>query len=402
MAGGESLTFAELDAAAARAARRLAAMGVVAGSVVATTLPAGRAFAELLHALPRLGAILAPLDARSSVRIDADLRVAAPLEGEERDVELRTTVDLDAVHSVIHTSGSGGRAKPIMLSYSNHHASALACAERLGSRADDRWLSLLPPFHVAGLAILIRAAVGAVTAVVHERFEPQAARAALEAGESTLVSLVPTMLARLRELGFDSAPALRAILLGGGPIPSELLEWAAGAGLPVVPVYGMTETASLVAAGSPGEAVRGAELATSDEGEILVRGPMASRAALAADGWVHTGDLGRIDDQGRLHVQGRSKELIVTGGENVSPVEVEDVLLSHPAVGDAAVAGIPDPEWGEAVTAFVVLRRPAGEQELIEHCRARLAGFKVPRRIEQVPGLPRSPAGKLLRREILP
>lgn len=369
---------------------------------MATTLPPGRAFAELLHALPRLGAVIAPLDPRAGVRLESDLLVDAPVEGDERDVDLRTRVDPEAIHSVIHTSGSGGRAKPVELSYGNHHASALACAERLGQNHDDRWLSLVPASHVAGLAILIRAALGAVTAVVHERFEARAAREALEAGEGTLVSLVPTMLSRLRELGFERAPAVRAILLGGGPIPSEQLEWALAAGLPVVPVYGMTETASLVVAGSPGEPVRGAELAISAAGEILVRGPMAARGALAPDGWVHTGDLGRIDEHGRLHVQGRVKELIITGGENVSPVEVEDALLSHPAVADAAVAGLPDPEWGEAVTAFVVLRDPAGEDELMEHCRARLAPFKVPKRIEQVPGLPRSPAGKLLRREIVP
>ena len=131
------------------------------------------------------------------------------------------------------------------------------------------------------------------------------------------------------------------------------------AGIPAVPVYGMTETASQVVAGSPGPARCGASSCESRDGEILVRGPMVARGALAPDGWLHTGDLGRLDEQGRLHVEGRQKELIVTGGENVAPLEVEQALLTHPAVADAGVAGLPDPEWGEAVTAFVVLREPA-------------------------------------------
>jgi O-succinylbenzoic acid--CoA ligase len=217
-----------------------------------------------------------------------------------------------------------------------------------------------------------------------------------------MVSLVPTMLARLREAGLERAPALRAALLGGGPMPHGLLEWAERSGLPVVPVYGMTETASQVVAGIPGTPLPDVELSISEEGEVLVRGPMVARGALGPDGWLHTGDAGRLDEDGRLHLTGRISELIVSGGENVAPAEVEEVLLSHPAVADAAVLGLPDPHWGEAVTAFVVLREPTTEVELIDHCRARLAAYKLPKRIEQVPGLPRNRAGKLLRDEILP
>jgi acyl-CoA synthetase (AMP-forming)/AMP-acid ligase II len=140
-------------------------------------------------------------------------------------------------------------------------------------------------------------------------------------------------------------------------------------------------------------------IAPSD-GEILVRGPMVSEGALAEDGWLHTGDRGSLDASGRLTVEGRLKNLIVTGGENVAAEEVERVLCDHPAVTDAAVIGLPDPEWGEAVTAFVVLNADA--PDLLDHCRANLAAFKVPKRIEQVPGLPRNAAGKLLRSELIP
>lgn len=396
---GGTLTYGQLRAGAERMARRLAARGVGEGSLVATTLPAGRDFAELLHALPRLAAAFAPLDPRAPARVDA-LLVDAPVEGEEADVGLRDRVDPDGLHTVIHTSGTTGTPKPVELTYGNHFASAMSSAENLGVDPGDRWLSPLPAFHVGGLAVLLRSAIYATTAVVHNGFDAEAVRD--ELATATLASLVPTMLARVRGAGLDSAPALRALLLGGGPIPAELLEWASAAGLPVVPVYGMTETASQVVAGIPGRPLPGVELAISDGGEVLVHGPMVSRGALAPDGWLHTGDSGELDAEGRLTVTGRVKELIVSGGENIAPAEVEAALLEHPAVTDAAVLGLPDPDWGEAVTAFVVLSAPATADELIEHARERLAPFKVPKCVEQVPGLPRNPAGKLLRAEIVP
>jgi o-succinylbenzoate---CoA ligase len=233
--------------------------------------------------------------------------------------------------------------------------------------------------------------------VIHERFDVERVKAALEAGEVTLASLVPTMLVRLREAGLRAAPGLRAIALGGGPIPAGLLEWAQETGIPVTPVYGMTETCSQVVAGSPGRPLRGVELRIGAGGEILVRGPMVAARELSPDGWLHTGDLGRLDEHGRLHLEGRLKELIVTGGENVAPLEVEQILLRHPAVADAAVTGRPDTEWGEAIVAFVVLREPAEQEELRTWCRERLAPHKVPKHVEFVGSLPRSPGGKLVR-----
>jgi O-succinylbenzoic acid--CoA ligase len=136
------------------------------------------------------------------------------------------------------------------------------------------------------------------------------------------------------------------------------------------------------------------------DGEILVRGPMVARGAVSEDGWLHTGDLGRLDADGMLHVEGRMKELIVTGGENVAPLEVEQALLAHPAVADAGVAGRPDPEWGEAIVAFVVLREPAGAAELLAWCRERLAPHKVPKSVHPVAELPRGATGKLLRERL--
>ena len=142
------------------------------------------------------------------------------------------------------------------------------------------------------------------------------------------------------------------------------------------------------------------ELSVSSEGELLVRGPMVSRGALAEDGWLHTGDRGRIDPDGSLTVEGRLKDVIVTGGENVACAEVERVLEDHPAVVEAAVVGVPDTEWGEVVTAYVVLSNGVADAELIDHCRQQLAAYKAPRAIHAVESLPRNAAGKLLRREL--
>jgi O-succinylbenzoic acid--CoA ligase len=379
------LTYAELHARTDELARRL---DVVPGQALRAPARASLDLAVLLHALPRRGAALEPQPAGASA-------APPPFGGDQ--FELRLDHPPEAVHTVIRTSGTTGEPKRVELTHANHAAAAATAADAVGAEPGDRWLCPLPLHHVGGLNILVRSAIQGTTAVLHKRFDPARVQAVLEAGEVTLVSLVPTMLARLRDAGLRTAPGLRAVVLGGGPVPAGLLDWAASAGIPVTPVYGMTETCSQVVAGIPGRVLRGTELRISDDGEILVRGEMVARGALAADGWLHTGDRGRLDEQGLLHVEGRIKELIVTGGENVAPLEVEQVLLTHPAVADAGVAGLPDPTWGEAVTAYVVLSAPVADGELEAWSRDRLEPFKVPKAIRTVPGLPRNAAGKLLR-----
>ena len=406
-AAGER-SYAELAEGARRTARMLAARGVARGDRVATTLPPGAAFAELLHAMPLLGAVLVPLNTRLS---DGELRrqtedaapalvVEAPLEGAEAE-PAPVAVEPGDPFTLLFTSGSTARPKPVLLSYANHAASAHAAHARLPLGGDDRWLCVLPLFHVGGLAILVRCAIAGACAVVHDGFDAEAVRRSLEDGEATVASLVPTMLRRLAAAGLARAPALRAALLGGGPIPADLLDWARGRGIPVLPTYGMTETASQVVTGEAGEPagrpLPGVDLRIGAEGEILIRGPMAAAGALGEDGWLHTGDRGRLDPDGRLHVEGRLKDVIVTGGENVAAGEVEEVLLAHPAVEDAGVAARPDPEWGEVVVAHVVLSRSTADAELAAHCRARLAPYKVPKTFVRHAELPRNAAGKLLR-----
>jgi o-succinylbenzoate---CoA ligase len=224
-----------------------------------------------------------------------------------------------------------------------------------------------------------------------------------------VLSLVPTMLLRLLEAGADlSRP--RAILVGGGPVPEDTLRAALERDATVVQTYGMTETCSQVTTLAPADARRklgsaGRPLLTThvriEAEEILVQGPTVAPGTADAGGWLHTGDLGWIDEEGFLYVTGRRSDVIVTGGENVMPAEVEAVLLAHPAVEDAAVVGRPDPEWQEAVCALVVQDGEVSEGELRDHCAGVLAPFKVPKRIEFVSGLPRTPSGKLLREELM-
>ncbi len=411
MADGLTLSYTQLAERADQAARRLAALGLGPGDRVAVLLAPGAEFAAVLHGLIRLGAVLVPVNARLSagerdwVIADsgASLVVDEPLSGDEADVAPRPEIDPEAPHCVIYTSGTTSRPKPVVLTYANHLASARASAANLGVQPDDTWLGVLPLFHVGGLQVLLRSAVYGTTAVIEPGFDADRVRSLLEAGDVTLASFVPTMVGRLREAGWESAPRLRAALIGGGPVPRDLLEWAADRGLPLLPTYGMTETASqIVTAAGPGAGARplpGVELRTAPDGELLVRGPMVSAGALAEDGWLHTGDRGHVDPEGFVHVEGRIGDTIITGGENVAAAEVEDALLSHPAVRDAGVVGRPDPEWGPVVVAYVVADG-VEEGELIAHARERLAGYKLPKEIHRRDELPRNAAGKLLRRRL--
>ena len=226
----------------------------------------------------------------------------------------------------------------------------------------------------------------------------------LREGDITLVSLVPTMLARVLDAGGRPGPRLRRVLLGGGPVPPALMRRAADAGFPVSQTYGLTEACSTVTLAEPGDLETAGPRAPrhrpdrAADGEILISGPTVVGEWDA----LRTGDLGRLDDEGRLTVIGRKSDTIVTGGENVAPAEVEAVLEEHPGVAEAAVFARPHPEWGESVIALVVPRR-RGRPERRRAARARrraARGYKVPKSFELVTRLPRTPSGKLLRREL--
>ncbi len=416
-----TVTYAELEAEATWVARRLAAYGVRREATAALTMHPRREEVVLLHALMKLGAVAMPLNPQltdaereavlASERPAVDLNDAAELTQTEADLPLLGEHDMDDLQTKILTGGSTGEPRQVGLTYGNFLFSAVGSAFNIGVEPADRWLCCLPLSHVAGLSIVLRSVIYGTTAVLLDGFDTDQVASTLTSGGITVLSLVPTMLLRLLEAGADlSAP--RAILIGGGPVPEGALEEALDRGATVVQTYGMTETCSQVTTLSPEDATRkigsaGRPLLTTHvriEGdEILVQGPTVSKAALNPDGWLHTGDIGHIDEEGFLYVTGRRSEVIITGGENVMPAEVESVLLAHPAVADVAVFGRPDSEWQEAVCALVVLADGAevSEDELRSHSAVSLAGFKVPKRIDFVSELPRSPSGKLLRRELV-
>ncbi len=434
------LTFAAFDLLARRTGGALREMGVRKGDRVAVWAAAEPATVAVMWAVPRLGAALVPLDVRlgpaeAARRVEAAeamLVVGArglteagvpsvdPQELHQGDPAAPIEPDVDDIHSVVFTSGTSGTPKGVLLTWGNLEASAAASALHLDHGEADRWLGVLPLHHVGGWMILVRSARQGSTVVLEPGFDPGRAASLLREGAVTLLSLVATMLHRL--LDEDPGPyrGVRAVLLGGGPAAPGLLEAASTAGLPVLPSYGMTETCSQVATLPLDEgmtprrrarALSGVELRIVDDagrtlpagevGTIAVRGPMLSPGYLGAPrrrpgDWYLSGDVGLLDSDGYLRVVGRADDVIISGGENVDPAEVEAVLLAHPAVQEAAVFGTPHDDWGEAVSALLVAPG-AGAEELEGYVRARLTGYKVPRRWAFTSALPRDALGKVSR-----
>jgi O-succinylbenzoic acid--CoA ligase len=465
----EVISYAELHDRARGAAERLRALGIGPGDVVAALLGNGAPFVEVLHAAALCGASLLPQNIRlnppelAHQLRDAGARLLLHGAGDlaERaraaaaDVPgVRTVETVDAERAfaattardgfepragnsplaILFTSGTSGAPKGAELTRENFLWSALASAVHLGVNPRDRWLACMPFFHVGGLSILWRAALYGNTVVVHERFDAAAVNRAFDRGGVTCSSLVATMLARiLADRGDRPAPPqLRCVLLGGGPAPAALIERARALGFPIAPTYGLTEAASQVATRAPGDATPGAglrplfgtevrvvdgedrDVPDGAPGELLVRGPTVMRgyvgrpaetAETLRGGWLHTGDVAVRASDGSLRILERRSDLIISGGENVYPSEVEGVLLEHPDVAEAAVAAIPDADYGQRPAAWLVFRPGVSpvspdDEQLRSFCRNRLAGYKVPATFRGVAALPRNAAGKLLRRQL--
>jgi O-succinylbenzoic acid--CoA ligase len=347
---------------------------------------------------------------------------------------LQSAGTLDSIQAIVFTSGTTGHPKGAMITFSNHLWSAIGSAFRLGVEPDDRWLACLPLYHVGGLAILFRSCLYGTTVVLHDGYDTQAVLAALAGDSVSIASLIPTMLGWLLDAGLtnDTAPHLRLALLGGATTHPELATRARAVGIPVAVSYGLTEAASQVAtlppervSDKPGSAGRallfskivivdedGREVAPGETGEITVAGPTvmagyyadpaATQVALGS-GRLRTGDLGYVDGDGDLWVINRRSDLIVNGGENVYPAEVERVLREHPAVAAACVVGLPDAVWGQQVAAMVVLKNDdaATWDELQAYCREHLAGYKQPRVLVIAADLPRTGSGKIHRHKVV-
>jgi O-succinylbenzoic acid--CoA ligase len=400
-----ALSYAELLGEVDQTARRLAGRGVRARDRVGIALPPGEAFCIALHAVMRLGAVAVPVDLRLAARerervVEGATEVidGAVIATPASQARLRARHDLDAPAIVVHTSGTSGTPKAVELTYGNWLWSALGSAVALGLDPAERWLCALPLSHVGGLSIVMRSAIYATTALLHERFDADRVLDALMGDDApTMVSLVPTTLQRLLDAGLREPPALRWALLGGAPATTALQGRAAAAGVPVASTCGLTEACSQVTTlGAPLFCTR---VRMAADGEILVSGPTVAPGAGPV---LATGDLGEWRPDGALRIAGRKADTIVSGGENVAPAEVEAVLEAHPDVVEAAVHGRSDPEWGEAVVATVVAAPEVEADELRAWCAARLAGFKVPKDIAFTVALPRTPSGKVARKELRP
>lgn len=455
-AGEATWTWRQLDRRADALALRVAGEAGRQGRVAAL-LPRAPAAVAALHGVPRAGAAFVPLHSGWTPReVAAFLELAAPdrvlctpvteatlrraasdlqpvvLDPLLRDLDPPPGDAADALpgpledadHAVVPTSGTTSGPRGVRLGLSAHLASARGARVRLGLRPGDAWLAALAPSHVGGLELLFRAAAVGCRVVLREEFDAAELARLMDAGRVSHVSLVPAMLRRLLDARErrPPPPTFRCALIGGAAAPPALLERAAEAGVPVAVTYGLSEAASQVATAPPGLVRRkpgtvgpplpGVEVQIGNgrEGEILVRGPTLMRGYLGGgkpppvrDGWLHTGDLGRLDADGHLWVTGRRSERIVTGGVTVSPEEVEAVLSAHPKVREAAVVGVPDDEWGEAVAAAVVgdsADAPGLEAELDRHCRQGLSSPRRPRLYRFLSDLPRTATGKPDREEI--
>ena len=344
---------------------------------------------------------------------------------------------------VFYTGGTTGFPKGVMLSHDNMGSSAMAlCCEGV-AEPGGCYLHAAPMFHLADMGIAAAQWVMGSTHSFVPAFNPEAVLQAIERDRVTHVLLVPTMIQMLvdhpaMQQGRDLS-SLKWVLYGASPIAEAVLDRAMAAlpGVNFVQAYGMTELSPLAtlnpawfhtAEGRKRGKLRAAGRAsyctevrivdaqdrtvpTGEVGEIVARGPQlmrgywnlpeASHEALRG-GWMHTGDAGRMDAEGYVYISDRVKDMIVSGGENVYPREVEEVLFQHPAIADVAVIGVPDEKWGESVKAIVVLREGAAAEAaaLLEHCQGRLAGYKRPRSVDFVAELPRNPSGKVLKREL--
>ena len=409
-AADESVTYRELLLRAVRAAGALHVRGVKRGHPIGLALEPGLPFAEALHGALMIGAPVVPIDPRltgperHALTRDLEEVITRPLRHESGVFQLPEPPPREAVALIVGTSGTTGRPRQHEITFGNIRANASGLTQAMGLADDERWLCPLPLSHVGGLMVLLRSTLMATTAVLAPPpFDVDAVAGQLRDGGITIASLVPTQLQRLLDAGATPGPELRRILLGGGPMPRALLARARSAGFPVCPSYGLTEACSTVTVAEQGDletagrALPGVGIAVTAEGEILVSG-----GTLNSLGSLRTGDLGRIDADGRLIVTGRKRDVIITGGENVSPAEVEAVLAEHADVVEAAVFARPHPEWGEAITALVVPRpgTELNQAALRAHCVERLAGFKVPKAFEPVDALPRTESGKVRRADL--
>ncbi len=444
---GHELTYAELDRGSDALAAALAARGLRRCDRVATLTGNSPEHVVAFFACAKAGLILVPINwrlapAEVAYQLDDCEPAVFLVEDEHRGLAEATgrrfeplavpggdarPPEVDVADGdgllLVYTSGTTGKPKGALLTHANCFWTNLSFDLATGVRPDDVVLQVLPQFHCGGWNVQPLLAWWKGAKVVLERgFEPARVLALLAEKHVTTIMGVPAIYLFLaQETGFEDADlsSLRLAVVGGAPMPEALLETWQARGVAIVQGYGLTEAAPNVLCLPPEDATRKAgsagkpypfvEVQLSAEGELLVRGPNVfpgywrnpdASAAVLRDGWLRTGDVAEVDEDGCYWIRGRLTDMYISGGENVYPAEVESVLHTHPAVGDAAVVGAPDERWGEVGVAFVVASVPVDGEELIAYCRDRLAHYKVPRRVRFVDALPLNAMNKVLKDEL--
>ena len=404
---GTALSYRELSDLADEHAAALADAGVLPGAL--QLVPVGEIDSSLVARLWGMWrSRISPL----VVDVDSPLltkwRSGLPESWSSHNVTNAT------IHTAVLTSGSGGKPLPVRLTPGNVASAVAGSQRRLGNTAADRWLLVLPLFHIGGLSVLWRTAAAGGTVVVHRKFDAVRAAAAINSGAVTMASFVPTMLYRMLEAAPGPYAGMRGLLLGGAAASRELIERGIDAGLPILQTYGMTEACSQICTVVPGGAVEslgtaGPPIDTVDVttggvgfGEIVISGPAVSPGYLGEPdrvGGHRTGDIGYLDDKGRLVVVGRADDMVITGGENVYPERVADLLNRHESIRQVQVVGVPDPEWGQALVAVAV--GDADDRDGIEEwAQKHLPRHEIPKRWVFVDALPTQPGGKVDRMAI--
>ncbi|MDN7246085.1 o-succinylbenzoate--CoA ligase [Planococcus shenhongbingii] len=446
-------TFAEMNEIALEYAGKLTALGVAKESRVAILARSNPEFVFVMYGCMHVGCEMVMLNERLAppelayqiedseaefVLVDDELKekvkdynpilFSSIREAVPAEFEIQHEWEKGRTISIMYTSGTTGNPKGVRQTAENHFSSAVSSALNIGISPDDVWLCSVPLFHISGFSILMRSLIYGMGVRLYEKFDAERSAKEICSGTVTHMSMVGVMLERIlrnvEEASLAASPRFKAILAGGGPIPVAYIKRAEQCGIPVLQTYGMTETSSQTTTLQSADAERkigssGKPLflyqvkidgtaKAGEKGEILIHGPQVtpgyigrfSGRKVQEEGWLHTGDVGYLDEEGFLFVVDRRSDLIVSGGENIYPAEIEKVLLAHPAVREAGVCGVPDEEWGEVPVAFVVLNESAEADELLAYCREQIASYKVPKRLSFADALPRNASNKLLRREL--
>jgi acyl-CoA synthetase (AMP-forming)/AMP-acid ligase II len=476
-ASGTRFSFRELNERCNRTANGLAALGVKPGDRVGLLLMNGVEFMESFFAIAKLGAVVVPLNWRlvadelefilensgASVLVfdDAFQAMVTDLHGRGERTAVRTWVQVtdgdvaafattyaalqsaatavepalggaeDDMLYIMYTSGTTGLPKGAVHTHNTCLWALLTMNVVTDLRGGDRYLHLLPMFHVGALTPVTYCVYRGATSVIARSFDPVMAWRVTERERVAVMLAVPAMLNFMWQVpnrdDFDRS-SLRWIMSGAAPVPVSLIQEYASVGIEILQIYGLTETCgpacvidaehAIAKAGSTGKGFfhtdirivndAGEDCAPGEPGEVLVRGrhlmkeywrrPEAT-AETIRDGWLHTGDVATLDDEGFVYIMDRTKDMVISGGENIYPAELENVILQHPMVSEVAVIGQPSARWGESPFAVVVRKDPAlSEREVLDWCQGRMARFKLPCGATFIDVIPRNPSGKVLKR----